>query len=169
VATPTYDLLDSTTLSSSASSVTFSAIDQSYRDLVIVYQVATTGDGRNVIIRFNSDSTGHYAFVRMKGNGSTATSASSSTSTHLMVADTNAATTNTLLGTVQIMDYSATDKHKTALARVNQTTDVTFVTPGPAAIAARWPDTSAITNIEFSLPGDQYAAGCTFSLYGISA
>ena len=169
MATPTYTLIDSTVLGSSASSVTFSSIPADYRDLVLVYQVETTNDGRNVVIRFNGDSTNHYSFVRMKGNGSTATSGSSSTSTHLMSPDTNATTANTLLGIVEILDYSATDKHKSALARVNQTTNGTFTTPGPAAVAARWPDTSAISSIEFSLPGDQYAAGCTFYIYGIEA
>ncbi len=117
MATPTYDLLASTTLATAASSVTFSSIDQSYGDLIIIVNAlgSTTLEAR---IRLNSDSGSNYNSVRMSGNGSTATSASlaSQTSGSLSVI-ADATTGEAILLKVEIQDYTATDKHTSILAR----------------------------------------------------
>ena len=60
----------------------------------------------------------------------------------------------------QIMDYSATDKHKTALARANNAAN------GVAAVAAIYRSTSAITSITFINGGN---AGSRYDLYGVIA
>jgi hypothetical protein len=64
----------------------------------------------------------------------------------------------------QVMDYSATDKHKTALSRTNIARN--FV----AAHANRWASTTAVTSINvFGNRGSNLAAGSTFNLYGVIA
>jgi hypothetical protein len=57
-----YTALANVTLGSSAASVTFSSISQSYRDLVLVI-TATTSAVDNAFIRFNSDSGSNYNIV----------------------------------------------------------------------------------------------------------
>jgi hypothetical protein len=47
--TPTYDLIESTALGSSASSITFSSIPSTYRDLVLVIDVIGTDSSVNTL------------------------------------------------------------------------------------------------------------------------
>jgi hypothetical protein len=65
---------------------------------------------------------------------------------------------------IQIMDYSANDKHKTVLIRQSEA-NLGNVT----ATAARWANTAAVTSITFLLVGGNLQAGTTISLYGIAS
>ena len=160
----TYTLIDSVTLASSASSVTFSSIDQSYRDLVLVCgNVNASSANQNFVFYLNGDyypSTA-YSEVFMEGNGSVTDSDSAAggyfirftTSTNRLQTDSNA------ILAIQLFDYTQTDKHKTAL--VNRSDSYATM-----RLAGRWANTSAITSI--TVDGN-VAAGATYHLYGISA
>jgi hypothetical protein len=150
---PTYTPLATVTLGSSASSVTFSSIPATYRDLVLTVSSPTA----NVLARFNGDSTAHYSRVTMSGNGSTATSASTTADTALFLTAGSGG-----FCVAQIMDYSVTNKHKTALRRRNDATSVLD------ASAIRWPNTSAITSLALAAASGDLASGSTFNLYGIA-
>lgn len=159
--TPTYTPLANLTLSSSAASVTFSSISQAYRDLVLVMDIKTTVEA-NVGIRFNSDTSGNtkYNRVRMRGNGSTATSDSSSGDEIFYIGATPNSTV-AAQAILNIQDYSATDKHKTILMRSGRADQDLW------GAAIRWADTSAMTAIVIS--AGNLASGSTFALYGIAA
>ena len=154
MATPTYELIETTTLTSSASSVTFSSITQDYRDLVLV---ADNSQNTNIVIeaQFNNDTGTNYYGVEMLGTGSSASSGTR----------TGGEFDFRILGgfhIVQIMDYSATDKDKTSLQRYNSDSTV-------GAQALRWDNTAAITEIDLNAAGGSFAVGTTFSLYGIAS
>jgi hypothetical protein len=154
--TPTYDLIASNVLSSSASSVTFSSIPGTYRDLVVistVYQSSAT----NVQMRLNNNTGSIYSRVNMIGNGSTATSGSTTNDTTFPLC--SGSQQNVFLKT-EIFDYSATDKHKTILSRE----DGASVEVGARAL--RFGDTSAITQMQI-YTSSSFLAGSTFYLYGI--
>lgn len=159
--TPTYDLLASSVLSSSASSVTFSSIPATYRDLVLVAEMKSTSGTATVLLRVNGSSTG-YNTVVMAGSGSvsSSTSASNGAETVLMW-NSGPTTTTALLSVAQFLDYSATDKHKSILIRANQANG--FV----EALAARWANTAAINEIQAYTSPNAFASGSTFYLYGI--
>lgn len=157
MATPTYELIETTTLASSASSVTFTSITQDYRDLVLVVNLLAAS-ASNASVRINSDSASNYSRVFMLGSGSSATSTAQTTNTIFLMGNSATDTTN---GILQIMDYSATDKHKSCLQRSNQ--DYVF------AQAVRWADTSAVTALEIYKGANSFAVGSSFSLYGIAA
>ena len=161
---PTYDLLDSTTLASSASSVTFSSISQDYRDLVLVFEIKGATTNAYSGIRFNGDSGSNYGYVNMRGNGSSALSSSGTLNNGTAGAVfSEASTTESATAVVQIMDYSATDKHKTFLTR-DKSVGIT------SASAVRWANTSAITSVQvLDTGGANYAVGSTFYLYGIAS
>lgn len=150
------------TLSSSASTVTFSSISGSYRDLLLVVSANTSVTTDNAF-RVNSDSGSNYSTVVMYGTGSSAASSSDSGS-YGFVGYSN--TTEYAAQITHFMDYSATDKHKTIISRY-----------GPAgnyviARAARWASTSAITSITLyagTPGGTTFTSGSTFALYGVSA
>ena len=153
--TAMYTALATTTLSSSASSVTFSSIPQGYRDLMLVFNGEGTGD-RFMYINPNGD-TANATAVIMNGSGS---SANSFTLTRINFCGwTSTARSQSI---THIMDYAATDKHKTFISRDTESGDRV------AARAFRWASTSAITSIEIEADQFSMAAGSTFSLYGIA-
>ena len=160
MATPTYDLLDSTTLASSASSVTFSSLDTvaaGYRDLILVIdKLGTSTIGTE--IRFNSDSGSNYPYVFAQEGPSTGNGTETSVRPG---GNANATVRKQVVS--QIMDFSATDKHKPVLTRSN--------VGGSTVImhAARWANTAAITSITITPIINQFAATSTFHLYGIAS
>lgn len=167
--TPTYDLIASNVLSSATSSVTFSSIPATYRDLIVVALGVSTGDFSNMFIRFNADTGSNYNAVYMTGNGSSTGSSAPSNQTSLYIANNAAyaANGNAIQAIISIMDYSATDKHKTVLARSNA---INASFGGTEAVAGRWASTSAINSVEIrnqSGNGFLFASGSTFYLYGI--
>jgi hypothetical protein len=157
--TPTYTPLANITLGSSASSVTFSSIPATYRDLVVVADYSTSPSSGSEI-RFNGDSGSNYSTVTMRGDGTNALSGAFTIGLISPSNGTGEAANTRNLYTLQIMDYSATDKHKTCLLRMNN--------PGHTqAQANRWANTAAITSIAIS--NATFLTGSTFALYGIAS
>jgi hypothetical protein len=159
MATPTYDLIDSEVLASAASSVTFTSIPGTYRDLILVTGFLGNGGDSFGNIQINSDTGSNYNIVNAVGNG---TSASSAAATTTNIAIAGSTTTIRNLSIVQFMDYSVTDKHKSILLRANLSSDDTRM------VAARWANTAAVTSIQINAVSNNFAAGSTFYLYGIA-
>jgi hypothetical protein len=153
--TPTYTALANTTVAIAAASITFSSIPATYRDLVLVVNGKTL---TNIAtgLRFNSDSGSNYSMVRMF------TTSSSTSTTNYGLFTTGDPSADTL-SIAQIMDYSATDKHKTFLVRSNTTAN------NVAAHAVRWANTAAITTVAAVAISGDWAVGTTFALYGIAS
>jgi FAD/FMN-containing dehydrogenase len=99
----------------------------------------------------------------MSANTSAAVSGSGSGTEGVISSWAFATTTQEVLITVQVMDYTATDKHKTALVRSN---NAAF---GVEAHAVRYASTSAVTSLLVFPSSGNWAAGGTFSLYGVVA
>ena len=153
--TPTYTPLATVTLASTAATVTFSSIPATMRDLIVVVNGKTSAN-QATGLRFNSDSGSNYSMVRMY---TTASSTSTTTYGLLTTGDPTADT----LAIAQIMDYSATDKHKTFLVRSNIPANNT------AAHAVRWANTAAITTVAVEAISTTWAIGTTLNLYGVIA
>jgi hypothetical protein len=161
--TPTYTPLATVTLGSSASSVTFSSIPATYRDLVLVQKgITTTSAIDALVLRLNGDTGGNYSHVHMEGEGGgTAGSDASSGSTSMITGLTGTSQSSSI---ISLLDYSATDKHKTMLCRSNAPHNRV------RANAGRYASTSAITSITvFTASGLSFASGCTFNLFGVVA
>jgi hypothetical protein len=124
--------------------------------LVAVAQVAGHSGVSQVYLRYNGDSSASYTNVYMRGTGSAAQSGSDSLTINYLF---NYAPVDAVAVT-QIMDYSATDKHKTILTRTNMPSSATV------AYASRWANTSAITSIEIFTNAGTLDAGSVLSLYG---
>jgi len=164
MATPTYTLIDSTTLTSSASSVTFSSISGSYRDLVLVIEITGGNGDFYPRLQYNNDTGSNYSYVEMQGNGSSVNSYYGTSETGIQLNGAYASIGNTAFYTVNIFDYSATDKHKTSLSRSNRANQIVN------AMAQRWANTSAISTIKiYSANGNTMASGGKVYLYGIEA
>jgi hypothetical protein len=165
----TYVAIAEQTLSSAAASVTFSSISGAYTDLVLIVsgRSARAAADDSLYIRFNSDTASNYSYTELKGNGSTATSASASSQTFLRPA-ANIDAASQPAGTftpviISINNYSNTTTYKTALARNN------MVAAEVTAVVGLWRSTAAISTILVYAASANLTAGSTFSLYGIAA
>jgi hypothetical protein len=155
--TPTYTPLATVTLATTATSLTFSSIPSTYRDLVIVVD-GTDAAFTNVVLRFNGDSGSNYSNVLMRPGVPPATASEAFTDNLGYVGQLGTSRGNTI---IQIMDYSATDKHKTALGRGN------VASTSLGAFVTRWANTSAITSV--LVQGSTFQTGTTVNLYGIAS
>jgi hypothetical protein len=162
--TPTYTALANLTLSSAASTITFGSIPATYRDLVVTVQGNTSANSA-IRMTFNSDSGTNYFWQRLSTTGAAApTAAAATNSTFVNLANIPLATTTSAIQImVNVMDYSATDKHKSALSRSGNAANGVEVT------ANRWANTSAITSIQVTAATGSWAIGSTFALYGIAS
>lgn len=147
------------TLGANAATVTFSNLPATgYRDLRLVINGTATVGG-NIFMRFNGDSGANYTYVQAYGTGS---STASSTSSGGETADASGVFyTNPTIATYDIMDYSATHKHKSNVNRGSAAGNLVIMSAG------RWASTAAITSVVVSHGSGSYATGTTFSLYGI--
>lgn len=158
-AVPTYVALATTTLAGTDAAVTFSSIPAGYRDLVLVAQMVCSSDS-TLYVKLNGDgTTGNYLGVYMRAYDPSSYNSANLTNNFGYIRNGN-----TNIMTLSLMDYSATDKHKTFLIRDQ------FMSPGEqtAAKAGRWVNTAAVTSLELNV-NTNFTAGSTFSLYGIEA
>jgi hypothetical protein len=156
--TPTYVPLATATLASSASSVTFSSIPATYRDLIVVVN-GTNANSVDNFWRANGDSGFNYSYVRANNSGNSPVSSGFSGGSEAWAGRIGPDLSTIVL---QFMDYSANNKHKTVLTRSN--VGATTVTME----ASRWANNSVITSIAIIASGS-FNSGSTFNLYGIAS
>lgn len=161
--TVTYTPLANLTLSSSATSVTFSSISQAYRDVVMVF-TGSSASQADFYIRFNGDTGANYTRIFMQGDGTNTESFGNVNDTPFRISRARVWPSEMTNIVMNVMDYSTTSQHKTALIRANNAARAT------EAYAGRWASTAALTSITLLLEsGVQFATGSSFALYGIVA
>jgi hypothetical protein len=161
--TPTYTPLANVTLGSTSTLVTFGSIPATYRDLIlIITMVSSTTSFVRARLRFNGDTGSNYSWQGMRGTG-TATAAFTSTNAYAYFGDTNASDLRRIQYGVSIMDYSATDKHKSLLVTAAAAGD------GVESIVNRWANTAAVTSVTLFPSSAAFGIGSTFALYGVIA
>lgn len=169
MASPTYTLISSNTLSSTASSVTFSSIPSTYTDLVLRISARSNygAVGDYFQITYNSTTTG-YSDTVLAGNGSAASSYRNSNATVNEVAnfDGASATASTFgNGEIYIPSYTASQNKPLSSFAVAETN----ASAAPMAVNAHlWRNTAAISSITISAFGI-YQSGSSFYLYGIKS
>ena len=163
----TYEPIATTTLGSSAASVTFNSFS-GYTDLIIITKARNTGTAFSQIrLRLNGDSGSNYSSTTLYGNGSSAGSYRDSNSTEMLIGNgTKSSDPAADFGgqvITQIMNYSNTTTYKTLISRAGSPSlDVD-------AKVFLYRSTSAISSLSIYTPTDAFAAGSTFTLYGIKA
>lgn len=155
----TWTPLANITLGSSASSVTFSNIPNTYRDLIIVANGAGATGG-SCHIRVNSDTGANYPTVTMRGTDVGTISSATYTTGYWFAGGLSNSRFDAI---IQIQDYPVTDKHKTMLARAGVGASQV------QASAIRWSNTNAITSVTITIDSGNYASNSTFALYGVIA
>lgn len=165
----TYVELDKVTVTSSVTSITLnmgSTLSQAYTDLVLVANtiVPTGSTFPECSLRFNGDTGSNYSNTYLLGLGSG--SGISGRGSNYTYADcgyltTNSGNPNTRI--INIMNYSNSTTYKTIISRGSSDNGGQVI-----AYVNLWRKTpEAITSITVFTQGGTYAAGSTFSLYGI--
>jgi hypothetical protein len=162
-------LIQTQTLASTASTVTFSAIPQTYTDLVIVASARTAyaGSGDTIVCQFNGDATSaNYTYRRLIGNSTTASSA---TGNYFFVGYCAASTdTASTFGSAQLVipNYSATGTKVGSAESVYENNAALAI---QGIHANSWSGTAAITSVALSAPSaTAFQIGSTFSIYGLT-
>ncbi len=160
-----YIALATTTLGSAAGSVTFSSIPTSVngvalRDLVLIFDGTLSSSSGNIRVQFNGDTSSSYTYVFMLGSGSGSGASGAGNFDGVLGGVVGASIRSAQI--FQVMDYSATDKHKTVLNRSASQNDNVY------AIVSRWPSNTAVNSIRVIVSGVNLASGTTISLYGVA-
>lgn len=169
----TYQLISSNALTTSAASITFSAIPNTYTDLVLKISARSDrndgAQGQNMFMGFNGNSSSVYSLTHLRTNGSTVTSGRSSNSTllsqtYIPMAGIDANTFNnneyyfpnyTLSANKVISGFAAVENNAATVEFLSITANLFGVT-------------AAISSIELTLPSGNFVSGSSFFLYGIS-
>ena len=150
--------LGAITLQASSSSIVFSSIPNTYRDLLLIVDGNVTGS-LTTQLRFNGDSGSNYLHVSAASDNANNRYSVAGTATFINAAPDFG--TNTRFNQhYYIFDYAQTDKHK-AVGVKHGMGDLS-----PNMVAARWASTAAITTLELSSSANAFAAGTRVSLYG---
>lgn len=163
----TFEPLATTTLSSAASSITFSSIPGTYTDLRIVLVAISDagGAGQAILMRFNSDSATNYSTTRLSGNGTTASSGRWSDISSIYCSISGLSTTIPTLQNIDVFSYAGTT-YKTVLLSNNEDKNGSGYVENRVGL---WRSTSAITTVLVLPNSGNFASGTTATLYGIKA
>lgn len=169
----TYNLIASNTLSSSAASVTFSAIPGTYTDLVLKYSMRTDSSSylQWLDLTFNNTtgSATTYSLTYLATYNNAGVSGRYSSNYRLAVQGANAAlsTSNTFSNyEVYIPSYAASQNKPLSIYGVIENNSSTNNQWEIDTAAGLWRDTSAITSLKIS-SGTNMVSGSSFFLYGI--
>lgn len=161
----TYEKIATTTLGSSAATITFSSIAATYTDLRLV--IVQVGNYQDLQIRLNGDTGTNYSMTQLSGNG---TAASSSRQTNVAQYDCSGGTagnSTTSLPLFSIIDFFsyAGSTFKTMLSTKSLDMNGYGFTVRTVGL---WRNTAAITSILLLL-NNADNVGTTATLYGIKA
>lgn len=156
--TTTYDCIATTTLGSSASSITFSSISASYTDLMLVLEGGpiTVNVAFDVYLRMNSDTSSNYSDTRYMSNF---TDQLSNFSSGIRIGQWRNVERNSTI--THLLNYSNATTFKTILSQDGKTQD------NVGQYVGLWRSTAAIN--EVTLAGSNFPSGTTATIYGIKA
>jgi|TARA_R110001599_G_scaffold262554_2_gene463125 hypothetical protein len=164
-----YDLLESETLTSGVSNITFDNLDtySDYQHLQIRLVGKTTAYP-GFYLRFNSDTGSNYAMQRLFANGTNVTSAALTNWDTMIFVNSlpdESSTSNEFGAAVaDILDFSNSSKHTTVRMLSGAVYDDY---PTIALHSGLWENTNAVTSIEIIEPSSgTFVAGSRFGLYG---
>lgn len=166
MATNTYVSLQTQVLGSAAASVQFNSIPQGYTDLVIVMSAKiTSGGATNDRIQLGSagsiDTTSSYSTTNVYGTGSAAGSYRLSNDVGCLIDDMTSSSFT--INQINIMNYSNATTFKSIITRSAAPNS------NSQAFVGLWRKTTAVDTIKINAGASTFAAGSTFTVYGIAS
>jgi hypothetical protein len=167
----TYTIIASNTLGSDTATVTFSAIPQTFTDLIIMASTRVTDTNYSFCqIRLNGDTGTSYNSLALLSDGSSPTvQHSTTTSISLPYTNTASNTANTF-GSLEafIANYTSGSQFKSVGVNAHQESLSSATNVRKNTVAANYTSNTAITSITFIAgSGTNFLTGSTFYLYGV--
>ena len=159
----TYEPIATTTLSSVATSFTFSSIPSTYTDLKVVIFAKSSGTSDYGLRAYiNGDTGSNYSETSLQGYGS-AVSQQLSNNTQMNITNVYGYSNEGALATIDFLSYSGAT-YKTALVSIANDQNGS----GAAELSAHlWRNTAAVNSLNFWAASNDFAAGTSATLYGI--
>lgn len=161
--------LYSTTLAAATTQVSITGIPSTgYKDLVLVMEASTTADGVTVDIQFNNDAGVTYAWSDMGARNNGTFSGFDSQNQFRIFGNTFGTVPCQI--TMSVLDFNATDKHKSTLVS-GGSYDTALSSYIVKRHTGRWYNVNPVSSIQISsyYNSRSFAIGSKFSLYGIKA
>jgi len=172
LATNSFESIASVTLTSTASTISFTSISSSYTHLQIRYNSRHDNDTQNnMYMRLNSDNSSIYMRMYIFTDGTTIQTIediNTDAMGYFSVANSSRTANNFGGGIINILDYKNTSKNKSVLARTGRAQQASGTT-GILMSAGQWASTSAVDTITFGMFAGEgnFVTNTTFALYGI--
>jgi hypothetical protein len=171
---PTYELIASNTLSSSAAEVIFSAIPATYTDLLVKVSARNDISGQVnslLTMRLNADTASNYSRTRLYASGTfgafSERNSNQGNQTDVSFFNGPAATSNTFGNAeIYIPNYVATTAKSVSGNSAVENNSASDASVGAHAYLYR--GTAAITTIRFNIVSGNFVSGSSFFLYGIN-
>jgi hypothetical protein len=165
----TYTLISSNVLSSSAASVTFSAIPSTYTDLVLKVSARSDTTQNNYFVKFNSDTSNFNTGRVLYADGTTVTSdyfsagvsvynfggANPSTYTSNTFSSSEVYIPNYALASIKQISTFNTQENNATLSRISVSANL-------------YNNAAAIISLSITVAAGNFVSGSSFYLYGIS-
>ncbi len=159
----TYEKIATTTLGSATNIISFTSISSAYTDLrLVVVLKATSGATNNLNLTYNSDTGSNYSYLRLGGDGASATSAQFSNNANIRTGTGSVPISGIGFWAFDIFSYAGST-FKTTL--IEQSLDAN----GSGTVVRAcdlWRSTSAITRIDCNFSNNA-EIGTTATLDGI--
>lgn len=163
----TYTLISSNVLSSSAASVTFSAIPSTYTDLVLRITSRETVTQSSIILAFNGDSATNYSRTILASTGSAAFSGRDTSASSLVALyDEDASYTANTFNSMEIYIPSYTVSQNKPISIVGMSEN-NATAARMSDTAGLWRNTASLNQIVLSKTASAFVSGSSFYLYGI--
>ena len=155
--------------SGGSSSVSFSSIPSTYAHLQIrgIARTTAVNNNTNILTQFNSDTSANYTQHELYGNGTSAAAFGAANTTNIIgaIGSPQSATSGTFGAfVIDILDYADTNKYKTLRSLSGSDANgsgFVFFNSG------LWRSTTAISSIQLTTDGTNFAQYSSFALYGI--
>jgi len=154
--------------SGGSSSVSFSSIPSTYAHLQIrgIARTTAVNNNTNILTQFNSDTSANYTQHELYGNGTSAAAFGAANTTNIIgaIGSPQSATSGTFGAfVIDILDYADTNKYKTLRSLSGSDANgsgFVFFNSG------LWRSTTAISSIQLTTDGTNFAQYSHFALYG---
>lgn len=168
---PSYESIATVNVSTAQSTISFTSIPSTFKHLQVRWlarSTATGGDSASTLRMKLNSSAGTYRSHGLLGTGTSAIAGDSATSTGdwIYYAIPNASVTASMfgVGVIDVLDYTNTSKNTVSRMLAG------FDKNGGGQVGLQshlWVDTSAVTQIDFSLGTGNFTQYSSFALYGI--
>ena len=165
----TYDLLETTTLGSSASSVTFTGLgsysDYAHLQIRMVSRGDKASNAADLLMQINADTGSNYAWHTLRADGSNVSPFARDTKTELdigYVAGGNSTASSFSASVLDILDFSNSSKNTTIRTLNGVSNEWTYI----RLTSGLWNNTNAVTSLQFFADAGNLVSGSRFSLFG---